>query len=113
MASITALEVHSGGQGKNGNKKPVLFPKLVFLFDENLHGDGKPLEDVYNAAIDCSSKTMYPDWLSLTGDSYVAEAYKKYGVVISPMGCRAFLSLWFERGGMEPADENDKPVVVG
>ena len=29
------------------------------------------------------------------------------------MGCRAFLSLWFERGGMEPADENDKPVVVG
>lgn len=84
MASITALEVHSGGQGKNGNKKPVLFPKLVFLFDENLHGDGKPLEDVYNAAIDCSSKTMYPDWLSLTGDSYVAEAYKKYGVVISP-----------------------------
>ena len=113
MASITALEVHSGGQGKNGNKKPVLFPKLVFLFDENLHGDGKPLEDVYNAAIDCSSKTMYPDWLSLTGDSYVAEAYKKYGVVISPMGCRAFLSHWFERGGMEPADENDKPVVVG
>ena len=113
MASITALEVHSGGQGKNGNRKPVLFPKLVFLFDENLHGDGKPLEDVYNAAIDCSSKTMYPDWLSLTGDSYVAEAYKKYGVVISPMGCRAFLSLWFERGGMEPADENDKPVVVG
>lgn len=113
MASITALQVHAGGQGRKGNKKPVLFPKLVFLFDDKLHGDGKPLEDVYNAAIECSSKTMYPDWLSLTGDSYVAEAYKKYGVVISPMGCRAFLSLWFERGGMEPADENDKPVVVG
>ena len=29
------------------------------------------------------------------------------------MGCRAFLSPWFERGGMEPADENDKPVFVG
>lgn len=26
---------------------------------------------------------------------------------------RAFLSPWFERGGMEPADENDKPVFVG
>ena len=91
-----------------------MFPKLVFLFDENLHGDGKPLEDVYNAAIDCSSKTMYPDWLSLTGDSYVAEAYKKYGVVISPMGCRAFLSLWFERGGMGTCcTKNVKPVVVG
>ena len=29
------------------------------------------------------------------------------------MGCRAFLSPWFERGGMKPADENDKPVFVG
>ena len=29
------------------------------------------------------------------------------------MGCRAFLSPWFERGGMEPADENDRPVFVG
>lgn len=56
---------------------------------------------------------MYPDWLSLTGEGYVASMYKKYGAVISPMGCRAFLSPWFERGGMEPADENDKPVFVG
>ena len=29
------------------------------------------------------------------------------------MGCRAFLSPWFERGGMNPADENDVPVFVG
>ncbi|KIR03449.1 Ribonucleotide reductase of class III (anaerobic), large subunit [Lachnospiraceae bacterium TWA4] len=41
MASITFLEVHTKGQGKEGNKKPVLFPKLVFLYDENLHGEGK------------------------------------------------------------------------
>lgn len=27
--------------------------------------------------------------------------------------CRAFLSPWFERGGMEPADDDDKPVFVG
>lgn len=32
---------------------------------------------------------------------------------ISPMGCRAFLSPWFERGGMKPADADDKPVFVG
>ena len=56
---------------------------------------------------------MYPDWLSLTGEGYVAEMYKKYGRVISPMGCRAFLSPWYERGGMEPADEEDKPVFLG
>ena len=56
---------------------------------------------------------MYPDYLSLSGEGYVPEMYKKYGRVISPMGCRAFLSPWFERGGMEPADEDDKPVFIG
>lgn len=113
MATMTALEVHKNGQGKKGNKKPVLFPKLVFLYDENLHGAGKQLEDVFETGIECSSKTMYPDWLSLTGNGYVPSMYKKYGAVVSPMGCRAFLSPWFERGGMEPADEDDKPVFVG
>ena len=113
MAAITALEVHKKGQGKKENRKPVLFPKIVFLYDKELHEEGKPLHDVFLAGVECSAKTMYPDWLSLSGDSYVAEAYKKYGVVISPMGCRAFLSLWFERGGMEPADENDKAISVG
>lgn len=113
MASKTFLEVHMKGQGKEGNKKPVLFPKLVFLYDENLHGEGCINEDVFEVGIECSSKTMYPDWLSLTGDGYVAEMYKKYKRVISPMGCRAFLSPWYERGGMKPADECDKPVFVG
>lgn len=113
MASITFMEVHQNGQGKDGNKKPVLFPKLVFLYDENLHGEGCLNEDVFEAGIQCSSKTMYPDWLSLTGDGYVPGIYKKYGKVISPMGCRAMLSPWFERGGMKPADENDTPVFVG
>ena len=39
--------------------------------------------------------------------------YKQYGKVISPMGCRAFLSPWYERGGMYPADDKDVPVFVG
>ena len=116
MAAITMLKVHAKGQGKPGFERPVLFPKIVFLYDENLHGDGSenyPSADVFNAGLDCSSKTMYPDWLSLTGDGYVAEMYKKYGKVVSPMGCRAFLSPWYERGGMHPADENDVPVFEG
>ena len=89
MAAITLLKVHSEGQGKKGFKRPVLFPKIVFLYDKNLHGDGSeqyPNADVFNAGIECSSKTMYPDWLSLTGEGYVSEMYKKYGRVISPMG---------------------------
>ena len=113
MASITFLNVHKEGQGKAGNKKPVLFPKLVFLYDKNLHGQGKVNEDVFNAGIECSMKTMYPDWLSLTGEGYVPSMYKKYGTVVSPMGCRAFLSPWYEKGGMEPADENDKAIFEG
>ncbi len=113
MATITMLEIRMHGQGKKGNKKPVLFPKIVFLYDENLHGEGKVNYDVFEAGIECSKKAMYPDWLSLTGEGYVASMYKKYGKVVSPMGCRAFLSPWFERGGAEPADENDTPIFVG
>ena len=113
LVTMKMLEVRKKGQGKEGHKKPVLFPKIVFLYDEKLHGPGGVMEDVFEAGIDCSSRTMYPDWLSLTGDGYVASMYKKYGKVVSPMGCRAFLSPWYERGGMEPADENDQPVFVG
>lgn len=113
MATIECFKVRRGGQGKKGRKRPVLFPKIVFLFDEELHGEGKINEDVFEEGVLCSSKTMYPDWLSLTGEGYVASMYKKYKKVVSPMGCRAFLSPWYEKGGMYPLDEDDKPVFVG
>lgn len=83
LISITMLNVHKKGQGG----KPVLFPKLVFLYDKNLHDEGCINHDVYLSALSCSAKTMYPDWLSLTGDGYVPSMYKKYGKVVSPMGC--------------------------
>ncbi len=113
MASIIALNIRKGGQGKKECKKPVLFPKIVFLYDKELHGKGCELEEVFEAGLECSQRSMYPDWLSLSGDGYVASIYKKYKKVISPMGCRAFLSPWYEKGGMYPADENDTPIFVG
>ena len=113
MITKTMLDVHREGQGKKGFKKPTLFPKLVFLYDKNKHGEGKVLRDSFVSAIKCSEKTMYPDYLSLTGEGYVPEMYKKYGRIVSPMGCRAFLSPWFEKGGMEPLDDKDKPVFIG
>ena len=113
MATVGMLRVRAAGQGKDSCRKPVLFPKIVFLYDEELHGPGGVLEDLFEEGIECSSKTMYPDWLSLTGEGYVPEMYKKYRKVISPMGCRAFLSPWYERGGMEPADKDDEPVFIG
>mgnify|MGYP000192390671 CR=1 FL=1 len=113
MISISLLEVHKNGQGKKGHKKPVLFPKIVFLYDKAIHGEGGIAEDVFEAGLDCSSKTMYPDWLSMSGEGYIAEMYKKYKRVISPMGCRAFLSPWYKEGGMKPACEKDEPIFVG
>ena len=113
MCSSIAMKVRKDGQGKPGLKHPVLFPKLSFFYDENLHGEGKELEWLFDEAIACSMKTMYPDFISLTGDGYAPRIYKKYGVPISRMGCRAQTSPWFERGGMEPADEDDKPVYDG
>ena len=113
MISKTILNVHREGQGKKGFKRPTLFPKLVFLYDKKVHGKGGVLRDSFLTAIKCSEKTMYPDYLSLSGEGYVPEMYKKYGRIVSPMGCRAFLSPWYERGGMEPADKDDKPVFIG
>ena len=113
MCNISLLNVHKGGQGRPGNKKPVLFPKIVFLYDEKLHGVGGECEDVFEAGVACSAKTMYPDWLSVTGKGYISSMYKQYKKVISPMGCRAFLSPWYERGGMYPADDKDVPVFTG
>ena len=113
MCNKAMFKIRMNGEGKKGNKKPVLFPKIVFLYDKKLHGEGMPLREVYDAGIACSQRAMYPDWLSLSGEGYIAQTYQKYGKVISPMGCRAFLGLWFERGGMTPADENDQPVFTG
>lgn len=113
MASSICMKVRKNGQGKPGFKHPVLFPKLSFFYDEDLHGAGKELEWLFDEAIDCSSKAMYPDYISCTGDGYGPSMYKKYGTTISRMGCRANLSPWYEKGGMFPADDDDKPVYEG
>jgi len=113
LATSVALKVRKNGQGKEGFKHPVLFPKLSFFYDENLHGKGKELEWLFLEAIDCSSKAMYPDYMSCTGDGYCADMYKKYGRTISRMGCRATLAPWYEKGGFSPYDETDKPVFEG
>lgn len=112
LFSSVCMKVRKEGQGQKV-KVPVLFPKLSFFYDEELHGEGKQLAWLFDEAIDCSSKSMYPDFIALTGDGYQCDIYKKYKTPISRMGCRAQLSPWFIKGGITPADENDKPVFVG
>lgn len=72
------LEVRKNGQGVKGKKKPVAFPKIIFLYDETLHGEGMPYEALFDKAIDCSCVTMYPDYISLTGYGSTADIYTRY-----------------------------------
>jgi len=106
------LKVRRTGAG-TADGIPVLFPKLTFMYDEAKHGAGKGQEWLFLEAVECTQRAQYPDFLSMSGDGYAPSIYKKYGVTISRMGCRANLSPWYERGGMEPADEEDRPVYEG
>ena len=79
------------------NGIPVLFPKLVYLYDENQIDKDSYSKELFDESVKCSSKCMYPDYLSLTGSidkNAVAQEYANYGTIISPMGCRAYLSHW-------------------
>lgn len=71
------LEVRMEGHGDVGFKKNLIFPKLVFLYNPEIHGKGKEYEWLYDLAIKCSSKCMYPDFLS--------PSHKKEGKWISPI----------------------------
>lgn len=88
---------------------PVVFPKLVFLYDKNLIDHDDYASELFNEAVKCSSKCMYPDYLSLTGNieqNQVSMEYHLYNKIISPMGCRAYLSHWVD-------PKTNKVVTVG
>ena len=89
MVSQAILQVRRAGLGTTG--VPAVFPKLVFLYTDKLHGEGMENEHIFSEAIQTSSKCMYPDYLSLD-EGYLGEVYSRTGKAISPMGCRAFLS---------------------
>lgn len=96
LVAKALLQVRRAGLGSTG--VPAVFPKLVFLYTDHLHGDGMENEDLYDLSILTSSKCMYPDYLSLdTG--YLGEVYHRTGKAISPMGCRAFLSEYKDTTG--------------
>ena len=91
------------------NGVPVLFPKLVYLYDENQIDKDTYSKELFDESVKCSSKCMYPDYLSLTGSLYknkVAQEYINYGNIISPMGCRAYLSHWED-------PETGLPITTG
>lgn len=111
LVSKAILEARKKGIGKN--KISAIFPKLVFLHRNEINGlPTSPNYDIKMLAVECSMLRMYPDWLSLD-EGYLGEMYDKYERAISPMGCRAFLSPYYERGGYAPLDDQDKAIFVG
>ena len=70
------------------------FPKLVYVLDENNCLKGGKYDYLTKLAVKCSSKRMYPDYISA---KKMKEVYE--GNVFSPMGCRSFLSPWKDENG--------------
>lgn len=111
MVARAILESRLKGIGKN--KISAIFPKLVFLHRQAINGTkSSPNYDLKQLAIECSLSNMYPDYLSLD-DGYLGYIYDTYGLAISPMGCRAFLSPWYKYGGINPRDKYDVPIFTG
>ena len=77
-----ALKVRREGQGHPGKKRPAIFPKLVFLYTEKLHGKGKKMYNLFLEGVQTSAAAMYPDWLSLDkpegAKSALADVFAKY-----------------------------------
>ena len=70
------------------------FPKLVYVLDEHNCLKGGRYDYLTKLAVKCSSKRMYPDYISA---KKMRENYE--GNVFSPMGCRSFLSPWKDENG--------------
>lgn len=81
MIGETILKTRMKGHGG----KQVVFPKLVFLYDENKINEDEDHKELFELAVKCSSKCMYPDYLSLYHGK-AADIYKRTGAITSPMG---------------------------
>ncbi|WP_343209575.1 anaerobic ribonucleoside-triphosphate reductase [Anaerolentibacter hominis] len=70
------------------------FPKLIYVLDEHNCLKGGRFDYITRLAVKCSSKRLYPDYISA---KKMRENYE--GNVFSCMGCRSFLSPWKDENG--------------
>ena len=70
------------------------FPKLIYVLDEHNCLKGGKYDYITKLAVKCSSKRLYPDYISA---KKMRENYE--GNVFSCMGCRSFLSPWKDENG--------------
>lgn len=93
IISETILDVREKGLG--ATKVTAIFPKLVYLHLDGINGDKDDINyKSYLKAIECSRKRLYPDYLSLD-EGNLSEIYNRCGQIVSPMGCRAYLSPFY------------------
>jgi len=85
---------YQGIKNEKGVYVTPAFPKLVYVLDEHNCLKGGKYDYLTKLAIKCSSKRMYPDYISA---KKMRENYE--GNVFSPMGCRSFLAPWKDENG--------------
>ncbi len=85
---------HKGIKNEKGVYVTPAFPKLVYVLDEHNCLKGGKYDYLTKLAVKCSSKRLYPDYISA---KKMRENYE--GNVLSPMGCRSFLSPWKDENG--------------
>lgn len=85
---------YEGIKNEKGVYITPAFPKLVYVLDEFNALKGGKYDYLTKLAIKCSSKRMYPDYISA---KKMRENYE--GNVFGPMGCRSFLSPWKDENG--------------
>ena len=85
---------YEGIKNEKGVYITPAFPKLVYVLDEHNCLKGGKYDYVTELAVKCSSKRLYPDYISA---KKMRENYE--GNVFSPMGCRSFLSPWKDENG--------------
>ena len=85
---------YEGIKNEKGVYITPAFPKLVYVLDEFNCLKGGKYDYLTKLAVKCSSKRMYPDYISA---KKMRENYE--GNVFSPMGCRSFLSPYKNEKG--------------
>ena len=85
---------YQGIKNEKGVYVTPAFPKLIYVLDENNCLKGGKYDYLTKLAVKCSSKRLYPDYISA---KKMRENYE--GNVFSPMGCRSFLSPWKDENG--------------
>ena len=100
LKTIGETILNTRKKGHNGFM--VVFPKLVYLYDKTQIENDRFSSELFDRAVKTSATCMYPDYLSLSGSpevNKVAQEFKDYGTIISPMGCRAYLSHYEDENG--------------